>query len=72
MIPYSRYSPRSATYRQRATLNLRELPKVAKRSFCRYLMVKTTAAHFSLRRQKIVLANPPSPGQPITTNPGGV
>ena len=34
----------------------------------RYLMVKTTAAHLSLRQQKITLANRPSPGQPITTN----
>jgi hypothetical protein len=39
-----------------------------KRSLCRYLMVKTTAAHFSLRQQKITLANRPSPGQPITTS----
>ena len=31
-------------------------------------MVKTTAAHFSLRQQKITLANRPSPGQPITTS----
>ena len=35
-------------------------------------MVKTTAAHFSLREQKITLANRPSPGQPITTSPGSV
>ena len=35
-------------------------------------MVKTTAAHFSLRQQKITLANRPSPGQPITTSPGSV
>jgi hypothetical protein len=41
--------------------------RAAKRSLCRYLMVKTTAAHFSLRQQKIMLANRPSPGQPITT-----
>ena len=46
--------------------------RAAKRSLCRYLMVKTTAAHFSLRQQKITLANRPSPGQPITTNPGSV
>jgi hypothetical protein len=32
-------------------------------------MVETTAAHLSLRQQKITLANRPSPGQPITTNP---
>jgi len=31
-------------------------------------MVKTTAAHFSLRQQKITLANRPSPDQPITTS----
>ena len=41
-------------------------------SLCRYLMDKTTAAHFSLRQQKITLANRPSPGQPITTSPGSV
>jgi len=35
-------------------------------------MDKTTAAHFSLRQQKITLANRPSPGQPITTSPGSV
>jgi len=46
--------------------------RAAKRSLCRYLMVKTTAAHFSLRQQKITLANRPSPGQPITTSPGSV
>ena len=44
------------------------LPRAAKRSLCRYLIVETTAAHFSLRQQKIMLANRPSPGQPITTN----
>ena len=31
-------------------------------------MAKTTAAHFSLRQQKITLANRPSPGQPISTS----
>jgi len=31
-------------------------------------MVETMAAHLSLRQQKIMLANRPSPGQPITTN----
>jgi hypothetical protein len=31
-------------------------------------MVETTAAHLTLRQQKITLANRPSPGQPITTN----
>jgi len=44
-------------------------------ALCRYLMVETTAAHLSLRQQKIMLANRPSPGQPITTNnknPGSV
>jgi hypothetical protein len=34
----------------------------------RYLMVKTIAAHLSVRQQKFMLANRPSPGQPITTN----
>jgi hypothetical protein len=34
-----------------------------------YLMVETTAAHLSLRQQKIMLANRPSLGQPtIYTN----
>jgi len=42
--------------------------RAAKQSLYRYLMVKTTAAHFSLRQQKITLANRPSPGQPKTTN----
>ena len=33
-------------------------------------MVNTTAARFSLRQQKTTLANRPSVGQPLTTNPG--
>jgi len=37
-------------------------------SLYRYLMVKTTAALFSLRQQKSTLANRSSPGQPITTS----
>ena len=37
--------------------------RAAKRSLCRYLMVETTAAHFSLRQQKSTLANRPSPSQ---------
>ena len=43
--------------------------RTAKRSLCRYLMVKTTAAHLSLRQPKSTLANRTSPGQPITTDP---
>jgi hypothetical protein len=43
-----------------------------KRSLYRYLMVETTAAHFPLRQQKSSLANRPSLGQPVTTNPGSV
>jgi len=42
--------------------------RAAKQSLYRYLMVKTTAAHFSLRQQKMTLANRPSPDQPITTS----
>jgi hypothetical protein len=42
--------------------------RAAQQSLYRYLMVESTAAHLSLRQQKMMLANHSSPGQPITTN----
>ena len=46
--------------------------RAEKRSLCLYLLVETSAAHLFLSQQKSTLANRPSPGQLVTTNPGSV